>query len=82
MDTVYIVGDMFSRCSYAETILKHVKDKKRLVVGNHGSSWINKVDLKWYFVSEDNFLEISYGKHVLTICYYPLLSWKHTQKVV
>ena len=42
-DTVYIVGDMFFRCSDAETILKRLKGKKRLVIGNHDSSWINKV---------------------------------------
>ena len=58
-DTVYIVGDMFFRCSDAETILKRLKGKKRLVIGNHDSSWINKVDLKRYFVSVDNLLEIS-----------------------
>ncbi len=44
-DTVYIVGDMFFRCSDAETILKRLKGKKRLIIGNHDSSWVNKVDL-------------------------------------
>ena len=71
---------MFFRCSDAETILKRLKGKKRLVIGNHDSSWINKVDLKRYFVSVDNLLEISDGKHALTICHYPLLTWKHAQK--
>lgn len=80
MDTVYIVGDMFFRCSDAEVILKRLKGKKKLIVGNHDSSWINKVDLKRYFVSVDNLLEISDGKHALTICHYPLLTWKHAQK--
>lgn len=80
MDTVYIVGDMFFRCSDAEVILKRLKGKKRLIVGNHDSSWINKVDLKRYFVSVDNLLEISDGKHALTVCHYPLLTWKHSQK--
>lgn len=79
-DTVYIVGDMFFRCSDAETILKRLRGKKRLIVGNHDSSWINKVDLNRYFISVDNLLEISDGKHALTLCHYPLLTWKHAQK--
>lgn len=78
-DMVYIVGDMFFRCSDAETILKQLKGKKRLVIGNHDSSWINKVDLPRYFVSVDSLFEISDGKHALTICQYPLLTWKHAQ---
>ena len=79
-DTVYIVGDMFFRCSDAETILKRLRGKKRLIVGNHDSSWINKVDLNRYFISVDNLLEISDGKHALTLCHYPLLTWKHARK--
>ena len=80
MDTVYIVGDMFFRCSDAEAILRRLKGKKRLIVGNHDSSWMNKVDLNRYFVSIDRLLEISDGKHALTLCHYPLLTWKHVQK--
>ena len=33
-DTVYIVGDMFFRCADPESILKRLKGKKRLIVGN------------------------------------------------
>ena len=80
MDTVYIVGDMFFRCSDAETILRRLKGKKRLIVGNHDSSWMNKVDLNRYFVSVDRLLEISDGKHALTLCHYPLLTWNHAKK--
>lgn len=79
-DTVYIVGDMFFRCSDAEAILKRLRGKKRLIVGNHDSSWIHKVDLKRYFVSVDHLLEMSDGKHMLTLCHYPLLTWKHPQR--
>lgn len=80
MDTVYIVGDMFFRCSDAEAILRRLKGKKRLIVGNHDSSWMNKVDLNRYFVSVDRLLEISDGKHALTLCHYPLLTWNHAKK--
>ena len=80
MDTVYIVGDMFFRCSDSEAILRRLKGKKRLIVGNHDSSWMNKVDLNRYFVSVDRLLEISDGKHALTLCHYPLLTWNHAKK--
>ena len=48
-DTVYIVGDMFFRCEDAETVLKRLRGKKRLIVGNHDGSWISKVDLNKYY---------------------------------
>ena len=37
-DTVYIIGDMFFRCADPESILKRLKGKKRLIVGNHDGS--------------------------------------------
>ena len=79
-DTVYIVGDMFFRCGDAEHILKQLKGKKRLIVGNHDGSWMNKVDMSKYFISVDAMLEISDGAHALTLCHYPLLSWKHATR--
>ena len=58
-DTVYIVGDMFFRCPAPENILKRLKGKKRLIVGNHDGTWMSKVDMSRYFLSVDNFLEAS-----------------------
>ncbi len=79
-DTVFILGDMFFRISDAEPVLKRLKGKKRLIVGNHDSSWMKKVDLTRYFESVDTFLETSDGQHGLTLCHYPLLSWNHQRK--
>lgn len=79
-DTVFIVGDMMFRCPEPELILKRLKGKKRLIVGNHDSSWMNKVDLTKFFYSVDPYLEISDGQHALTLCHYPLLSWKHQKR--
>ncbi len=81
-DTVYIVGDMFFRCEDAESILKRLKGKKRLIVGNHDGSWVGKVELGRFFISVDHYLEISDGAHALTLCHYPLLTWKHAKKVL
>ena len=61
-DTVYIVGDLFFRCNDDEAILKHLRGKKRLIVGNHEGSWLGKVNASKYFASVDNLLEISDGQ--------------------
>ena len=79
-DTVYIDGDMFFRSDNAETILKRLRGKKRLIIGNHDGSWMTMLDATRYFISIDKFLEISDGKHSLTLCHYPLLTWKHARK--
>lgn len=76
-DTVYILGDMFFRSANAQDILKRLKGKKRLIVGNHDGSWMTKFDYAKYFVSVDRFLETTDGKHTFTLCHYPLLTWKH-----
>lgn len=79
-DTVYIVGDMFFRCADPKPILQRLKGKKRLLLGNHDGSWTGKLDLSRYFASVDSLLEISDGKHGLTLCHYPLLTWKHAKR--
>ena len=76
-DTVFILGDLFYRCADPEPILQQLKGRKRLIIGNHDSSWMDKVDLSKYFVSVDPFLEITDGVRGITLCHYPLLTWKH-----
>lgn len=78
-DTVYILGDMFFRCNNPEPILKHLKGKKHLVLGNHDGSWMTKGDFSHYFASINNYLEVSDGTRGMTLCHYPLLSWKHAK---
>lgn len=79
-DTVYIVGDMFFRCREPERILKQLKGKKRLIIGNHDGSWMSRAELGRYFVSVDKYLETSDGTHALTLCHYPLLTWNHARR--
>ena len=79
-DTVFIMGDLFFRAAEVESILSRLKGKKRLIVGNHDGSWMKKVDLGKYFTSVDHYLEISDGKHGLTLCHYPLLTWHHEKR--
>lgn len=79
-DTVYVLGDMFFRCSDTEDILRQLKGKMKLIVGNHDDSWMDNIDLNKYFVSVDKFLEVTNGRHTLTLCHYPMLSWKHAMR--
>lgn len=49
-------------------------------MGNHDDSWMKKVDLTHYFLSVDHFLEVSDGERGMTLCHYPMLTWKHAKK--
>ena len=79
-DTVYVLGDMFFRAENPQEILSRLKGKKHLIVGNHDSSWMGKVDLGKYFQSVSLMAELSGGKTGVTLCHYPLLSWKHAKR--
>lgn len=61
-------------------VLKRLKGKKRLIVGNCDGSWMGKVDLNRYFTSMDLYLEISDDAHALTLCHYPMLTCKHARR--
>ena len=79
-DTVFILGDLFYRCADPETILKRLKGRKRLIVGNHDSSWMRNRDLLRYFASVDDMLVVTDGIRQLTLCHYPMLSWKRQRR--
>lgn len=77
-DTVYILGDLMFRNSVPpEEYLSKLKGKKHLIRGNHDRDWMKKVDIDKYFVSNENLSFISDGKHRITICHYPMMSWPH-----
>ena len=59
---------------------KRTDIKKILIIGNHDSSWMDKVDLQKYFAEVTDFKVITNGKHAITLCHYPLLTWKHQRK--
>lgn len=79
-DTVYIVGDMFFRCADPEAILKRLKGRMHLIIGNHDASWMDRVDLSRYFADVSDFRVITNGTHAITLCHYPLLTWKHQKR--
>lgn len=79
-DTVYVLGDMFFRCKEPEPILKQLKGRKKLLIGNHDGSWMTKVNVSDYFLCIDTMLETSVDNHGVTMCHYPLLTWRHKLK--
>lgn len=77
-DTVYILGDlMFRNKIPPEEYLSRLKGKKHLIRGNHDRDWMKKVDINKYFISNENLSYITDGKHRITLCHYPMMSWPH-----
>ena len=77
-DTVYILGDlMFRNGKPPEEYLRQLRGKKHLIIGNHDRAWIKKCDLSFWFESTSNLLYTTDGKHQLTLCHYPMMSWPH-----
>lgn len=77
-DTIFILGDlMFRNEKPPEEYLRQLKGKKHLIVGNHDQMWIKKCDLTRWFESVNHLHYTSDGKHSLTLCHYPMMSWPH-----
>lgn len=80
VDTVYIVGDLLFRTKNPEAIISRLKGKKHLIIGNHDRSWLKKCDTAQFFESVGNLLYISDGKHKLTLCHYPMMTWPQANR--
>lgn len=76
-DKVFVLGDLFFRASDPEEILRRLKGRKILALGNHDHSWTGKVDPLRYFESVHTMLETGDGAHTLTLCHYPLMTFNH-----
>lgn len=75
-DTVYIMGDLFFRNAVpAEELLRQMKGKKHLVVGNHDKDWMKTVELTEHFETVQFMAEVNDGNHRLTLCHYPMMAW-------
>ena len=80
-DSVYILGDLvFRSAASPDNYLSRLRGKKHLILGNHDKDWVKKADIPRHFLSVERFVEISDGKHKITLCHYPLMSWNHMAK--
>ena len=79
-DEVYILGDLIFKHPEPELVLKRLKGRKHLIIGNHDHSWMKDVDSGKYFESVDNYAEIAVGNHWAVLSHYPMLSYLHNDK--
>ena len=77
-DDVFVLGDMFYRKKEGvEEILKKLKGRKHLIIGNHDYSWMKNIELIKYFVETETLLVLKEEGRVMTLCHYPIMSWPH-----
>ena len=79
-DTVYVLGDLFFRAATVEPILKRLKGRKHLVLGNHDPSWTDRVKLADYFESVQSLKEETVDGRLVTMCHYPMLSYPQARR--
>lgn len=80
-DVVYIAGDFSYRsASSMKPILKALKGKKHLVLGNHDRKWFKNIDPQEFFESVSSLTEINDGKAHVTLCHYPMCSWHRSMR--
>ena len=57
-DTVYIVGDlMFRTQNHPSDVLRRLRGKKNLILGNHDRGWLNKTEAADFFKSVESYSE-------------------------
>lgn len=74
-DTVYVLGDFALNDAEAK-IIKYLRGKKFLLVGNHDRVLTNKT-LK-YFEITDKIMTIKDNGRSVCLCHYPLLSYENS----
>lgn len=79
-DLVYIVGDFSFRGNEDRTlsILKSLKGKKVLIVGNHDNKNLKSSDFRKYFIEitpMKTIFDNSVGEKVV-LCHYPIIEWE------
>jgi len=75
-DDIYIVGDLiFEGDMEPAEILKALKGKKHLIIGNHDSWMMQDNKLISYFESVDKYMEIEDDCERVVLCHYPILEW-------
>ena len=75
-DQVYILGDFaFHNEKSYSWYLSQLKGQKHLIVGNHDRKLLKDNDALQYFVSVDDYLEITDEQKRLILSHYPIAEW-------
>lgn len=78
-DDVYVLGDFAFRCGDSVRKIAHsLKGRKHLVIGNHDFKWMKSdPEAVEEFVEVAPMLEIEENGRQLTLCHYPMMTWKN-----
>ena len=75
-DLVYLLGDFCFGAKDPAALLSRLCGRKRLILGNHDDVILKRAGLSDYFESVEAFAEIEDEGRRITLCHYPLLTWK------
>lgn len=78
-DLVYILGDFsWYNANKTSEILKKLKGRKILIIGNHDCNFLNKKNFdKNLFEEIHPYLELRYNKKDIIMCHYPIIDWNN-----
>lgn len=80
-DKVYIIGDLFYfQIDNVVSILDRLKGKLTLIRGNHDDFFLKKINPHKYFTDIEYYLEMPLRENKLTLCHYPMYSWRNSRK--
>ena len=75
-DDVYIVGDFWYKgAKLPQDILRRLKGRKHLIVGNHDGKLLKNSTAMSYFETVNDLLTITDGDKQVVLCHYPLAEW-------
>lgn len=74
-DDVYILGDFSYKGNNPIDILKKLKGKKHLIVGNHDSKLLKNIDFRNQFVEITNMKTVNDNGIHIVCCHYPMVEW-------
>ncbi len=74
-DDIYIVGDLFYKGGDPVPVLKQLKGKKHLIIGNHDGALLKNPAAKRFFVEIEHIVTIWEDKQMIVLCHYPMIEW-------
>lgn len=75
-DQVYILGDFAFRNEKSYSwYLKQLKGQKHLLIGNHDTKLLKDPEAMGYFVSVNNYLEVTDDQKHIILSHYPIAEW-------
>ena len=75
-DEIYHLGDLsFGDALQTRELLRQLRGKKHLVLGDHDKVIRSNRDIQGYFASVQEYKELKYDKKRIVLSHFPFLSW-------